>query len=145
MPASARIALPSLLLQCLQVYTFHSCALRPTNWAKRSLLRTFIRFTSTIGLRATITPFLADDSCSVGIVCLSLTHRLGGTSDQRDLAVKWADPIAALAILPLIVWEGREAMRGLLLGSSLPESQILPTKCLLKRTRADTWQGDCDQ
>ncbi len=26
--------------------------------------------------------------------------------------VKWADPIAALAILPLIVWEGREAMRG---------------------------------
>jgi divalent metal cation (Fe/Co/Zn/Cd) transporter len=26
--------------------------------------------------------------------------------------VKWADPIAAFAILPLIVWEGREAMRG---------------------------------
>ncbi len=26
--------------------------------------------------------------------------------------VKWADPIAALVILPLIVWEGREAMRG---------------------------------
>jgi hypothetical protein len=26
--------------------------------------------------------------------------------------VKWADPIAALAVLPLIVWEGREAMRG---------------------------------
>jgi divalent metal cation (Fe/Co/Zn/Cd) transporter len=25
---------------------------------------------------------------------------------------KWADPIAAFAILPLIVWEGREAMRG---------------------------------
>jgi divalent metal cation (Fe/Co/Zn/Cd) transporter len=26
--------------------------------------------------------------------------------------LKWADPIAALAVLPLIVWEGREAMRG---------------------------------
>ena len=26
--------------------------------------------------------------------------------------VKWADPIAALAVLPLIVWEGREAVRG---------------------------------
>ena len=26
--------------------------------------------------------------------------------------VKWADPIAALVVLPLIVWEGREAMRG---------------------------------
>jgi divalent metal cation (Fe/Co/Zn/Cd) transporter len=26
--------------------------------------------------------------------------------------VRWADPIAALAVLPLIVWEGRAAMRG---------------------------------
>jgi len=26
--------------------------------------------------------------------------------------VKWADPIAALAVLPLIVWEGQEAMHG---------------------------------
>jgi divalent metal cation (Fe/Co/Zn/Cd) transporter len=26
--------------------------------------------------------------------------------------VNWADPIAALAVLPLIVWEGREAIRG---------------------------------
>jgi divalent metal cation (Fe/Co/Zn/Cd) transporter len=26
--------------------------------------------------------------------------------------VKWADPVAALVLLPLIVWEGREAMRG---------------------------------
>src|SRR3984893_16183323 len=25
---------------------------------------------------------------------------------------KWADPIAALAVLPLILWEGREATRG---------------------------------
>jgi divalent metal cation (Fe/Co/Zn/Cd) transporter len=26
--------------------------------------------------------------------------------------VKWADPFAALVVLPLIVWEGREAVRG---------------------------------
>jgi divalent metal cation (Fe/Co/Zn/Cd) transporter len=26
--------------------------------------------------------------------------------------VKWADPIAALAVLPVIVWEGRTAVRG---------------------------------
>jgi divalent metal cation (Fe/Co/Zn/Cd) transporter len=26
--------------------------------------------------------------------------------------VKWADPISALAVLPLIVWEGQKAMRG---------------------------------
>ena len=26
--------------------------------------------------------------------------------------VKWADPIAALAIVPLVIWEGREALHG---------------------------------
>jgi divalent metal cation (Fe/Co/Zn/Cd) transporter len=26
--------------------------------------------------------------------------------------VAWADPVAALAIVPLVIWEGREAMRG---------------------------------
>ena len=25
---------------------------------------------------------------------------------------RWADSVAALVILPLIIWEGREAMRG---------------------------------
>ncbi|MGO9087817.1 MAG: cation transporter [Candidatus Sulfotelmatobacter sp.] len=30
--------------------------------------------------------------------------------------VKWADPIAALVILPLIVWEGRETVRGKVCG-----------------------------
>ena len=30
--------------------------------------------------------------------------------------VKWADPLAALAVLPLIVWEGQEAMRGKVCG-----------------------------
>ena len=36
----------------------------------------------------------------VGLVINSIWH------------IEWADPIAALAVLPLIVWEGREAMRG---------------------------------
>ena len=26
--------------------------------------------------------------------------------------MRWADPVAALVILPLILWEGREAIRG---------------------------------
>jgi len=26
--------------------------------------------------------------------------------------VAWADPVAALAIVPLVFWEGREALRG---------------------------------
>jgi divalent metal cation (Fe/Co/Zn/Cd) transporter len=30
--------------------------------------------------------------------------------------IPWADPVAALAIVPFILWEGREAMRGKLCG-----------------------------
>jgi divalent metal cation (Fe/Co/Zn/Cd) transporter len=37
---------------------------------------------------------------------------LAGLAINAIWRVKWADPIAALAVLPLIVWEGREAMRG---------------------------------
>ncbi len=37
---------------------------------------------------------------------------LAGLAINAIWHVKWADPIAALAILPLIVWEGREVMRG---------------------------------
>ena len=37
---------------------------------------------------------------------------LAGLAINAIWQVKWADPIAALAVLPLIVWEGREAMRG---------------------------------
>ena len=37
---------------------------------------------------------------------------LAGLAINAIWHVKWADPIAALVVLPLIVWEGREAMRG---------------------------------
>jgi divalent metal cation (Fe/Co/Zn/Cd) transporter len=37
---------------------------------------------------------------------------LAGLAINALWRVKRADPIAALAVLPLIVWEGREAMRG---------------------------------
>src|SRR6202011_4359996 len=37
---------------------------------------------------------------------------LAGLAINSMWHVKWADPISALAVLPLIVWEGREAMRG---------------------------------
>jgi divalent metal cation (Fe/Co/Zn/Cd) transporter len=37
---------------------------------------------------------------------------LAGLAINAIWRVKWADPIAALVVLPLIVWEGREAMRG---------------------------------
>jgi divalent metal cation (Fe/Co/Zn/Cd) transporter len=41
---------------------------------------------------------------------------LAGLAINAIWHVKWADPIAALAILPLIVWEGRVAMSGKVCG-----------------------------
>jgi divalent metal cation (Fe/Co/Zn/Cd) transporter len=53
----------------------------------------------------------ADAAQSVLCAYLSLIA-LAGLAINAIWHVKWADPIAALAILPLIVGEGREAMRG---------------------------------
>ena len=53
----------------------------------------------------------ADAAQSALCAYLSLIA-LAGLAINAIWHVKWADPIAAFAILPLIVWEGREAMRG---------------------------------
>lgn len=53
----------------------------------------------------------ADAAQSALCAYLSLIA-LVGIGVNANWHVKWADPIAALAIIPLIVWEGREAMRG---------------------------------
>jgi len=53
----------------------------------------------------------ADAAQSALCAYLSLIA-LAGLAINAIWQVKWADPIAAFAILPLIVWEGREAMRG---------------------------------
>jgi divalent metal cation (Fe/Co/Zn/Cd) transporter len=53
----------------------------------------------------------ADAAQSALCAYLSLIA-LAGLAINAIWRVKWADPIAALAILPLIVWEGQEAMRG---------------------------------
>lgn len=53
----------------------------------------------------------ADAAQSALCAYLSLIA-LTGLATNSIWHVKWADPIAALAIFPLIVWEGREAMRG---------------------------------
>jgi Co/Zn/Cd efflux system component len=57
----------------------------------------------------------ADAAQSALCAYLSLIA-LAGLAINAIWRVKWADPIAALAILPLIVWEGREAMRGKVCG-----------------------------
>ena len=53
----------------------------------------------------------ADAAQSALCACLSLIA-LVGLAINTIWHVKWADPIAALVVLSLIVWEGREAMRG---------------------------------
>ena len=53
----------------------------------------------------------ADAAQSALCAYLSLIS-LAGLASNAIWHVKWADPIAALAVLPLIVWEGREALRG---------------------------------
>jgi divalent metal cation (Fe/Co/Zn/Cd) transporter len=53
----------------------------------------------------------ADAAQSALCAYLSLIA-LAGLAINAIWRVKWADSIAALAILPLVVWEGREAMRG---------------------------------
>ena len=53
----------------------------------------------------------ADAAQSALCAYLSLIA-LAGLAINAIWHVKWADPIAALAVLPLIMWEGREALRG---------------------------------
>jgi divalent metal cation (Fe/Co/Zn/Cd) transporter len=53
----------------------------------------------------------ADAAQSALCAYLSLIA-LAGLATNAIWRVKWADPTAALAVLPLIVWEGREAIRG---------------------------------
>jgi divalent metal cation (Fe/Co/Zn/Cd) transporter len=53
----------------------------------------------------------ADAAQSALCTYLSLIA-LAGLAINAIWHVKWADPIAALAIIPLVVWESREAMRG---------------------------------
>ena len=53
----------------------------------------------------------ADAAQSALCAYLSLIA-LAGLAINAIRHVKWADPVVALAVLPLIVWEGLEAMRG---------------------------------
>jgi divalent metal cation (Fe/Co/Zn/Cd) transporter len=65
------------------------------------------RLSATTGSAA----LMADAAQSALCAYLSLIA-LAGLAINSIWHVKWAGPIAALAVVPLIVWEGREAMRG---------------------------------
>jgi divalent metal cation (Fe/Co/Zn/Cd) transporter len=53
----------------------------------------------------------ADEAQSAVCACLSVIA-LVGLGINAIWHITWADPVAAFAIAPLILWEGREAIRG---------------------------------
>jgi divalent metal cation (Fe/Co/Zn/Cd) transporter len=62
--------------------------------------------------RATGSGALRADAAQSALCAYLSLIALSGLAINAIWSVKWADPSAALAVLPLIVWEGREAVRG---------------------------------
>jgi divalent metal cation (Fe/Co/Zn/Cd) transporter len=61
---------------------------------------------------ATGSPALRADAAQSAVCAYLALITLAGLAINMIWHVGWADPIAALVVLPLIIWEGREAMRG---------------------------------
>lgn len=61
---------------------------------------------------ATGSTVLRADAAQSGVCAYLAMIALAGLAANRIWHAPWADPIAALAIVPLVAWEGREAMRG---------------------------------
>jgi divalent metal cation (Fe/Co/Zn/Cd) transporter len=62
--------------------------------------------------RATASPALKADAAQSALCAYLSLIALAGLAVNSIWHVQWADAVAALVILPLIAWEGREAMRG---------------------------------
>ena len=65
---------------------------------------------------ATCSAALRADAAQSALCAYLSLIALVGLAINAIWHVKWADPIAALVVLPLIVWEGQEAMRGRVCG-----------------------------
>jgi divalent metal cation (Fe/Co/Zn/Cd) transporter len=61
---------------------------------------------------ATASATLRADAAQSALCAYLSVLALAGLAINAIWHVRWADPLAALALLPLIAWEGREAMRG---------------------------------
>jgi divalent metal cation (Fe/Co/Zn/Cd) transporter len=55
---------------------------------------------------------LRADAAQSGLCAYLSVVALIGLGINAIWHIRWADPVAALVIVPLILWEGREAMRG---------------------------------
>jgi divalent metal cation (Fe/Co/Zn/Cd) transporter len=61
---------------------------------------------------ATGSAALRADAAQSGTCAYLSVIALAGLAANAVWRVAWADPVAALAIVPFVVWEGREAVRG---------------------------------
>jgi divalent metal cation (Fe/Co/Zn/Cd) transporter len=61
---------------------------------------------------ATGSAALRADASQSGLCAYLSLIALVGLAVNAIWHIAWADPVAALAITPLIVWEGKEAIRG---------------------------------
>ncbi|MBV9086565.1 MAG: cation transporter [Acidobacteriaceae bacterium] len=61
---------------------------------------------------ATGSAALRADAAQSGTCAYLSVIALVGLAANAAWHIGWADPVAALAIVPLVVWEGRDAMRG---------------------------------
>jgi divalent metal cation (Fe/Co/Zn/Cd) transporter len=61
---------------------------------------------------ATGSAALRADSAQSGMCAYMALLALAGLVTNALWQVRWADAVAALAITPLLIWEGREAIRG---------------------------------
>jgi divalent metal cation (Fe/Co/Zn/Cd) transporter len=62
--------------------------------------------------RATGSAALRADAAQSALCAYLSLIALAGLAINAIWHARWADPVAALLVVPLIVWEGREAMRG---------------------------------
>ena len=120
---AARIA--GILLLLLAVYVVTVSAVTVLGYSEPKPTRMGIAI---LALAAIVMPWLAREKQRLSIATGSAALRadaaesmlcaylsliaLVGLAVHEFFGIAWADPVAALAITPLIVWEAREALRG---------------------------------
>jgi divalent metal cation (Fe/Co/Zn/Cd) transporter len=78
---------------------------------------------------ATRSAALRADAAQSALCAYMSLIALAGLAINAIWHVRRADPIAALAVLPLVVWEGQEAMRGKACGFHLFRPHSVPEEC----------------